>query len=135
MEGREHKAQRRILGPAFSGHAIKELTPTFYSKAEELCDLWDSTLSHPDSPGDEKRPQIDVVPGLGRAVFDAIGLAGFDYAFDSLADDTRFDYQAYRQMFGVVDQGVDFRDIIDLYMPILRTIWVSNVLQQGISSN
>ncbi|KAF6766438.1 cytochrome P450 [Ephemerocybe angulata] len=128
MEGTEHKAQRKILGPAFSAQNTKELTPIFQAKAEELCDQWDSVVSQTDSSGDlaaQQSPVIDVSSSLGKAVFDAQGLAGFDYAFDSLQDDSKPDYQAYRELFRVVDQGVAPRDIIDLYAPILRKIWPS----------
>lgn len=120
MEGQEHKAQRKALSPAFSSTSVRELAPFLHSKAEELCNTWEKEISQQASTA-----EIDVSSGVSRAAFDVMGLGGFDFAFDSLKDDSRPDHQPYRQMFRILDLGVDPRDILDLYLPLLRNIWVS----------
>ncbi|RXW18446.1 hypothetical protein EST38_g7415 [Candolleomyces aberdarensis] len=128
MEGHEHKVQRKALSPAFSSTSVRELAPVLHSKAEELCDVWEKELSQlgsPDMETKEQAPALDTASGISRAVFDVMGLGGFDFAFDSLKDDSRPDHQPYRQMFRALDQGVDPRDILDLYLPFLRNLWPS----------
>jgi cytochrome P450 len=132
MEGHEHKVQRKALSPAFSSTSVKELAPILHSKAEELCDVWEKEISQPISTemeSKEQAPALDTASGISRAMFDVMGLGGFDFAFDSLKDDSRPDHQPYRQMFRSLDQGVDPRDILDLYLPFLRTLWVSLFFQ------
>lgn len=134
MEGHEHKVQRKLIAPAFTAQSIRELAPIFYSKAEELCDLWASEEATPADSDKQTGPDrftVDVTVGLGRAVFDAMGLGGFDYDFNSLKDASRPDHQPYRKMFRIVDQGISPRDIVDLYLPFLRKLWVSRPLLGG----
>ena len=128
MEGHEHKVQRKLIGPAFTPQSMKELMPIFSSKAEELCNFWDNELSSKEASeqGSNKEDlTVDVTTGLGRAMFDAMGLGGFDYDFNSLGDNTRPDHQPYRRMFNVVDQGISPRDVVDLFLPFCRKFYVS----------
>lgn len=128
MEGHEHKVQRKLIGPAFTAQSMKDLAAVFYLKAEELCDVWDneaSTRADSEKQVGSDSFTADVTVGLGRAIFDAMGLGGFDYDFKSLRDEKRLDHQPYRTMFRVVDQGISSRDIVDLYLPFLRKVWVS----------
>ncbi|KAG6837201.1 hypothetical protein H0H93_013069, partial [Arthromyces matolae] len=142
MEGDEHRFQRRILGPAFSQQSVKSMVPIFLQKAHQLCDRWDSLIPNPFS-NDECYPldpppaytaetasvektegvTIDVAQWLSRASFDVIGLAGFDYSFQALDDESEKVYMAYRRMFDVADKGPKLRGIFELYFPVIRTIW------------
>ncbi|KIO26748.1 hypothetical protein M407DRAFT_74044 [Tulasnella calospora MUT 4182] len=79
-EGGDHKRQRKILNPCFSSAHIRELTPVFYDKAYELRDIWLRQIEE----GRLESKEIDVFVWLARATLDIIGLAGFDYAFDTL---------------------------------------------------
>jgi cytochrome P450 len=139
MEGDEHKFQRRILAPAFTLQAIKNITPVFFRKAEELHDRWKDIIDGAASPVVEASSTatssasnsgdiIDVAHWISRASFDVIGLAGFDYDFHSLQDETEEVYDAYRRMFNIADQGLGLREILELYFPILRKIWVRFVI-------
>lgn len=91
-EFHSHRRQRRILNPAFSPAAIRDMTPVFYAKAEELREriatVIDDDPKHDASPTPPK-PE-DIVPGsrkldmgkyLTELAFDVIGMAGFDYDF------------------------------------------------------
>jgi len=139
MEGDEHRFQRRILAPAFTLQAIKNITPVFFRKADELHDCWKDLTSgvvsleaeasggrHPPttSSASNSGDVIDVAHWISRASFDVIGLAGFDYDFHSLQDETEEVYDAYRRMFNIADKGLGLREILELYFPILRKIWV-----------
>ncbi|KAF9456799.1 cytochrome P450 [Collybia nuda] len=141
MEGAEHKQQRRLIGPAFTGQSIKALTPIFFQKAEELCERWDdlidkpfSTVTNPTDPPPAYVPfatavekfkgvTLDVAHWISRASFDVIGLTGFDYHFNSLEDETEDVYLAYRRLFDMADKGAPLRTVIELYFPIIRKIW------------
>jgi cytochrome P450 len=66
----EHKRQRRILTPAFGVTHIRQITPHFWKKANQLAEAW--------IPIVESQPQegIDVTKWMNRVTLDIIGLAG-----------------------------------------------------------
>ncbi|KAI0329991.1 cytochrome P450 [Cubamyces sp. BRFM 1775] len=78
-EGDQHRQQRRILNPAFGPAQIRELTEIFVQKSAELRDAWDADIA---KAGGQAR--INVLSGLSKMTLDVIGLAGFNYAFNSL---------------------------------------------------
>jgi cytochrome P450 len=131
MEGQEHKIQRRIIGPAFTTQAVRAMTPIFFRKAEELRDLWDASL--PDdfskdfslslaSAIPDTETTLDVAHWISRATFDVIGLAGFDYEFSSLQDESEEVYLAYRRMFSVADRSPQLRGLLQIYFPFIERI-------------
>jgi hypothetical protein len=145
MEGDEHKLQRRVITPAFTTQAIKAMMPVFLQKAEELRECWEREVDapHPSPltaffaslvpphmqllPPTEKKSQAQVIEishWLIRATFDVIGLAGFDYDFHSLKNETESVYRAYRQMFSLQEEGPGYGAILRLYFPILDKFWV-----------
>ncbi len=130
MEGEEHRKQRRLLGPAFSSQTVKRVAPIFFQKANELCECWRSTIraarNKDRSTCPETPTSIDIVHWVSRAAFDVIGLAGFDYHFHALKDESEEVYLAYRRMFSMTDKGPGFRGLLELYFPILRHIFVSS---------
>lgn len=68
---------------------------------------------------------IDVLHWISRATFDVIGLAGFDYAFHALEDESEEVYSAYIKMFRSQDkQG--FKNIVQLYFPVVEKLWPDN---------
>lgn len=67
---------------------------------------------------------IDVSHWASRATFDVIGLAGFDYHFNSLEDPSEEVYLAYRKMFDAVDKGPGLKGILRIYFPIIERILV-----------
>jgi len=91
-EFHDHRRQRRILNPAFSPAAVRDMVPTFYMKAYELRDRLASIIEEDtkrDAAPTPPKPE-DVVPGarkidmgkfLTELAFDVIGVAGFDYNF------------------------------------------------------
>ncbi|KDQ54909.1 hypothetical protein JAAARDRAFT_60368 [Jaapia argillacea MUCL 33604] len=134
MEGDEHRSLRKFIAPAFSTRSIRGLTPIFLQKAEELRDRWDLLLpvvspSRPLSPYEPKDVHdgqsavIDVLNWLSRATFDIIGIAGFDYQFNSLEDETEEVYLAYRKMFDAADRAPGFKGLAQIFFPIIEKIF------------
>jgi hypothetical protein len=134
--------QRRLLGPAFTTRAVRVTTPIFFQKAEELKDRWDTLLSgdiHEDSlPSspiismsavahdlNNDETVLDIAHWASRATFDVMGLAGFDYHFHSLRDESEEVYLAYRRMFNVTDKGTRLRTLLRIYFPFVEKILVS----------
>ena len=119
------------------------MTTVFFQKAEELCNRWDTLVDEPfvdaeSRPSDPppayppyatasekfKGVTIDVAHWISRASFDVIGLAGFNYHFNAVEDETEDVYLAYRRMFKVADKVPHMRTVLELYFPIIRKIWV-----------
>lgn len=138
MEGAEHKAQRRLIGPAFTTQAVKSMTPIFFQKSEELRDCWETliaetpnnappskvdTISASSQATDSTTTVINISHWISRATLDVIGLAGFDYQFNSLQNETEGVYLAYRKMFNAADKGPGFTGLLQLYFPILEKLF------------
>ncbi|KAG9018779.1 hypothetical protein FRB90_009783 [Tulasnella sp. 427] len=81
-EGDDHRRQRKIMNPCFGPGRIRDLMPIFYDKALELRDIWIRQIAEGGPDGKE----IDVLVWLTRVTLDIIGLAGFGYEFDTLAN-------------------------------------------------
>lgn len=111
-----------------------------------MCDRWDTLISepynidiHPTDPPPAYAPMataaekfkgvtVDVAHWISRASFDVIGLAGFDYNFKALEHETEEVYSAYRRMFDVAAKEPQLKGILELYFPIIRTLWVSQTI-------
>lgn len=79
-----HKRQRRIMNPSFGVLHVKNLVPTFWTKTNQLRDIWlDILRENPDGA------EIEVLSWLTRATLDIIGVAGFGYEFHSLEDEDK----------------------------------------------
>ncbi|TFK35549.1 cytochrome P450 [Crucibulum laeve] len=79
-EGEMHKRQRRVLNPAFGPSQIRELTDIFVAKSIEMRDRWTEAIT------DDGKGRVDALSWLSKMTLDVIGLAGFNYNFDSLSD-------------------------------------------------
>jgi cytochrome P450 len=69
-EYEEHKRQRRILTPAFGVTHIRQITPHFWTKANQLAEAWKLLVESQSEEG------IDVLKWMNRVTLDIIGLAG-----------------------------------------------------------
>ncbi|KAL4068897.1 cytochrome P450 [Scleroderma yunnanense] len=74
-QGETHKRQRKSLTPAFSNHAIRNLTPIFYNSAYKMKAVWESLID----VNDGDNAIIEVQTWL-----DTMGLAGFSHDFGSI---------------------------------------------------
>ncbi|KAF7376063.1 Cytochrome P450 4F1 [Mycena sanguinolenta] len=105
-EGLVHKRQRRVALPAFSAQNMRSLVEISFNKGIQLRDAWMDLISSET----ELAARIDVCQWLSRVTFDVIGLAGFDYSFNSIKDETNELFIAYRDMFEIViSQSTVFR--------------------------
>ncbi|KUJ07418.1 cytochrome P450 [Mollisia scopiformis] len=96
-EGKDHKYQRKHLLPAFNHKVIKNLYPTFWSKATEMTSLMTEQIQS-SSPKDLSMV-VDFDDWAGRVSLDIIGLAGFGSAFHALSSPETDLNTAYRAAF------------------------------------
>ncbi|KAJ7647419.1 cytochrome-450 hydroxylase [Roridomyces roridus] len=118
-EGLVHKRQRRVALPAFSGQNMRSLVEISFNKGMQLKDVWMALLSP-----ETDTARIDVCQFLSRATFDVIGLAGFDYNFNSIKDESNQLFVAYRDMFEIViSQASAFRTLLSIYLPRINQLF------------
>ncbi|PVG01568.1 cytochrome P450 [Serendipita vermifera] len=79
-EGSAHKRQRKVMNPAFSLGHIRELTDIFLSKSHELREALITCITE-----DAGHP-INIIPFVSRCTLDILGLAGFDYDFNTVKE-------------------------------------------------
>ncbi|KAJ7733762.1 cytochrome-450 hydroxylase [Mycena maculata] len=119
-EGQVHKRQRRLALPAFSGQNMRSLVDIAFKKGIQLTNVWMDMLP----PEKTSNARIDVCEFLSRATFDVVGLAGFDYSFNSIQDETNELFVAYRDMFEVaISQGTPFRTLLSIYLPRVNQLF------------
>lgn len=101
-EGYEHKKQRRSLDSAFSLQRIKAVTPLFHAPAAKLASKWEELIDKEGGSNglDKNQIQMDVMSWLSRCTLDIIGVAGFDFDFNSLDNSQSELAQAYGELFG-----------------------------------
>ncbi|KAG8902487.1 hypothetical protein FRC00_005950 [Tulasnella sp. 408] len=117
-KGDDHKRQRKIMNPCFGPGRIRDLMPVFYDKAFELRDIWTRQLVE----GGLDEREIDVLVSLTRTTLDVIGLAGFGYEFDTLANgETNELVRAFMDIFSP-NQDVSILVLISRFIPILNKI-------------
>ncbi|KAJ7291595.1 cytochrome P450 [Mycena rebaudengoi] len=112
VEEDAHKQQN----PAFGAPQIRELTGIFIEKSIQLRDVWLGEAAKKDGVGN-----IDVLSWLSKGTLDIIGLAGFNYKFNSL------DPSAARDEFDeafttVTATQMNFMSLVKAHYPILRAI-------------
>ncbi|KAH7910533.1 cytochrome P450 [Hygrophoropsis aurantiaca] len=119
VEGAQHRQQRRIMNPAFGPAQIRGLTEVFLAKSIKLRDVL-MTVSK-DDEGNPKR--TDVSSWLSRMTLDVIGLAGFNYEFNSLnADEKKNELnEAFSTMFSA-GTTVSVLPMLQGWIPPLRVI-------------
>ncbi|TFK44652.1 cytochrome-450 hydroxylase [Crucibulum laeve] len=122
-EGQIHKRQRRVATPAFSIQNMRALVPLVFQKGTELKDRWSDMIQQTDRNKNSDL-RIDICHWISRATFDVIGLAGFDYNFDAIRDETNELFMAYKEMFEVaISQGRPIRTIVGIYFPLFNTLF------------
>ncbi|KAK0567040.1 hypothetical protein OC861_002911 [Tilletia horrida] len=86
MQGQDHRRQRKVAFPSFTASAIQNMTPIFHEKAE----IWIARLRQQVASDTTAETQIygfklNMAKEFFSFALDVIGLAGFDYEFNSLA--------------------------------------------------
>ncbi|KAK7051784.1 cytochrome P450 [Favolaschia claudopus] len=119
VEADVHKQQRRVMNPAFGYPQVRELTPIFTQKGNELRNIWAAQT------GASKTVRVDILAWLNKATLDIIGLAGFNYDFNSLASENQSELaEAFNMIFKSGVQGSPIR-ILQTQLPAFRFIKTS----------
>ncbi|XP_006461052.1 hypothetical protein AGABI2DRAFT_204483 [Agaricus bisporus var. bisporus H97] len=117
-EGQMHKRQRRVATPAFSIQNLREMVPMVFKKGTQLKDKWMSMTAEACQSSQESSLTLDVCHWVSRATFDVIGIAGFDYSFNAIHDESNDLFLAYKEMFeAAVSQGKPWRTMLSIYLP------------------
>ncbi|KZW00396.1 cytochrome P450 [Exidia glandulosa HHB12029] len=121
-EGEQHRKQRRIMNPAFGIAQTRELTDIFLEKSAELRDVWRAKVAEGGGSA-----EVDALSWLSKATLDIIGLAGFDYHFNALKDQSNELSDAFGAVFSTSQQ---FRllNFLRNVIPVLR--WLPNKQQR-----
>ncbi|KAG8743100.1 hypothetical protein FRC10_000400 [Ceratobasidium sp. 414] len=108
--------ENNLVNPAFGPPQVRELVPIFWQKSNKLKDIWlDIIKSNP-----EGTATIDVLSWLGRATLDIIGVAGFDYHFNSLDGGDEDELaKAFSKVFEA-GQRVSVLAIVKNFIPVLQ---------------
>ncbi|EPQ57508.1 cytochrome P450 [Gloeophyllum trabeum ATCC 11539] len=125
-EGQMHKRQRRVATPAFSIQNMRALIPLVFGKGNELKDKWLALIYEGSTPGKEGGMVLDVCSWVSRATFDVIGLAGFDYEFNAIQDESNELFLAYKEMFEIAisqSAGGALRSVLAIYFPIIDKLF------------
>jgi len=119
VEGEKHRQQRKVMNPAFGPSQIRDLTETFVAKALELRDVWLAAMSNGEKPA-----RLDVMSGLGKTTLDVIGLAGFNYNFDSLKPNSKSSElnDAFQVIFGSASAKPSIWTMLTFFIAPLRLI-------------
>lgn len=118
VEGEDHRRQRRIMNPSFGMGQLRDFMPIFYEKAYELKDTWVRQIEAGSAP----EIDADVLHWLNRATLDIIGLAGFGYDFNSIADGEKNELgKAFARLF-TPPSRLPILDVLAERIPILRII-------------
>ncbi len=99
-EGEQHKRQRRIISPAFSTTAIRDVTPVFFKCSNQLVAKIEGMVDATEGPSDtplfpaqtplsakasaKGKPVLDISYWLSRATLDIIGESAFGEIFDTI---------------------------------------------------
>lgn len=130
-EGADHRRQRRVLNPAFSPAAIRDMGDIMFDKAYELQRKLSNLIEDDSIPASETPPKpedqvkgtrkIDMMKYLGQCTLDVIGVAGFDYDFNSLGSTSNELADAFREMFQVGQEITPFV-ILQNFVPIFELV-------------
>ncbi|KAJ3743770.1 cytochrome P450 [Lentinula detonsa] len=80
--GHEHRKQRKILNPVFSGAHLRDMIPTFFEITHKLEDALKRSLQ-----SGSQTQEIDILSWMGRTSLEIIGQAGLGYSLDPLTDE------------------------------------------------
>jgi cytochrome P450 len=109
------------MNPAFGPTQVRKFTSLFLEKSLELREIWADLISK--STRKDGKLGLNAFTWLNKATLDIIGLAGFDYTFNSLhsPDEKQNElYEAIRSIF--TTKSVELMFILQLYFPLFRPI-------------
>ncbi|KZV96650.1 cytochrome P450 [Exidia glandulosa HHB12029] len=120
-EGAQHRAQRRLLNPAFGISHVRDMTETFLESGAKACplrEIWNNKCLEAGGSA-----QLNALAWLGHATLDAIGKACFDHEFGTLDGHTSELAEAFEQLFRTDVTAADqIRMMVNDKLPIVRAI-------------
>lgn len=85
VEGNEHKLQRKIVTPAFSGKQVKDLTTTFWTKSQDVVKAIAGELMDSGAQNEKHRTGVvEINSWASRATLDIIGVACVGRDFNAI---------------------------------------------------
>ncbi|KAI9452898.1 cytochrome P450 [Lactarius psammicola] len=121
VEGPEHRRQRKVMNPAFGPAQVRKFTSLFLEKSLELRDIW-ADLSSKSTRKDGKLG-FNAFVWLNKVTLDIIGLAGFNYSFNSLHSPDEKQNELYESIRSLLTiKGGEFMFILQLFFPLFRII-------------
>ncbi|KAG8774250.1 hypothetical protein FRC15_001465 [Serendipita sp. 397] len=105
------------MNPSFGTSHIRDMTSIFVDKSAELRDVLMSRLTSKEGEGEVK---LDILSYLSRATLDIIGLAGFDYSFNTLANEEDGLAKSFKKLFQP-GGGFPIAQLLKAQFPILRS--------------
>ncbi|KAI0063584.1 cytochrome P450 [Artomyces pyxidatus] len=128
-EGDMYSRHRHVATPSFSWRNLRALVPLVFNKGEELKDKWKEMMEQQMAETGGKSGmslKLDVCHWIGRATFDVVGLAAFDYQFNAIQKENNELFCAYKDMFETaVSQSGSFSSVFSIYFPLLDRIFPS----------
>ncbi|KAF0532036.1 cytochrome P450 [Gigaspora margarita] len=119
-QGDVHKRQRKIMNPLFTFANVKGMLPIFVQAGHHLKDIWIKQI------GNKKEERITITDLIPKITLDIIGLAGFNYEFNSTTSDSELS-QAYHSLVGLKVSPL-YVILVDFF-PFLRKIQTSSTNQ------
>ena len=128
-EGEEHKAHRKLLKPAFDFRHIKDLYPTFWSKACNLVShlMVETQKQAQDSKDYSAVTVVEIGNWVSRATLDIIGVAGLGKDFNAIENPNTELNATYRKVFQPSKAG-QILNFAGLFLPqwFIRLIPISH---------
>ncbi|KAG8858416.1 hypothetical protein FRB96_005301 [Tulasnella sp. 330] len=118
-DGLEHRKQRKVLNPAFSLTAMRDISPILMQVSQKLGEVWKRELSR--SNARSAVQDSDINDWTSKAALDIIGLAGFGYKFNTLEDPSNELALAFSELVNGLT-AFSFRDMITNFIPAWRSL-------------
>ncbi|KAI9299889.1 cytochrome P450, partial [Cunninghamella echinulata] len=121
--GDAHRQQRKMLNPAFSIQAIREMTHLMMIPGVQLRNSWmDQIMKNNEKNGNSNQPtEIIVSKGLSLATLDVIGEAGFGHSFESIKTaDTPQQNKLSKAYMDIFDTKASLMRILQFFFPVLE---------------
>ncbi|KAI9715718.1 MAG: hypothetical protein M1828_000733 [Chrysothrix sp. TS-e1954] len=117
-EGDVHKAQRKILNPAFSFRHIKNLYPVFWSATHDMVLAIDKAISQPQNGSPKPSNVVEVPQWASRATLDMIGIAGMGKSFGAISQPgSNALHRAYQTIFKPTTRA-RVLSILTVFLPV-----------------
>ncbi|EIM89578.1 cytochrome P450 [Stereum hirsutum FP-91666 SS1] len=117
-----HRKLLRLMNPAFGPAQVRLLSEVFLQKSLEMRDVLTNKLQA--TSRKDGKLEVDIFKWLNKVTLDIIGLAGFEYAFDALSNDSDEETNELYEAIRSVQKFNPFQPsfAIQLFFPITRII-------------